>query len=303
MNKVKRTVAIIGAVMIAIYLVFVVTGKASAATPQTNIAIIDTGFDPSVSQFKGKIVDEVCFTLITCPNNKSFQESANAAELTATQMLVKDASHGTQMLSASIATNSNANYVYIRAYDIFNGVLIPPSDSQFATILNWIDKNYSRLNIGAVSFSAARNITTACPDNPSVNATVNDLISNGIPVIAAAGNNYDYSHVSYPACLSPIIAVGSIDNYGHALYSNAGKDLDFDAMGTMTVFNGGTSTIQSVGTSLATQVFTADWVAIKQAKPSLSYSQEYALIQKTQSLSSNTYVKNVPTINVLAALK
>lgn len=304
MNKAKRITSIIAAIAVVSYLVILGVGKAHAAAPQTNIAIIDTGFDSSVFQFSGKVVDEVCFTLLTCPNNKSFQEGPGAAELTKAQLSVSGATHGTQMLSASIMTNPNANYVYIRAYDVYNGVLLSPSDASFATILTWIDQNHTRLNIGAVAFSAARNITTACPDNASVDAIVNDLINNGIPVIAAAGNNYDYVHVSYPACLSPIISVGALDAYnGHALYSNAGVNLKFDALGVMTVSNGGTSTIQSTGTSLATQVFAADWISIKQAKPTLTYAQEYALIQKTQTLTSGYYVKNVPTINVIAALK
>jgi hypothetical protein len=292
--------------IIAVALLSIIPIQAHADITNTNIAIIDTGFDPSVTQFNGKIVDEVCFT-ISCPNKQVFQEGTGAASLTSSQLLVKDALHGTQMLSASITTNPNTNYVYIRAYGIVGTVLASPSDSDFINILNWIYANKDRLHIGAVSFSAARNITTACPSTTSgalaMISTVNQLNASGIPVISAAGNNYDYAHVAFPACLSPVIAVGSIDAYGHALYSNAGTDLDFDAMGTMTVSNGGTAKIQSVGTSLAVQVFAASWVAIKQAKPSLTYSQEYALIQSTETFSNNIHVKGVPTLNLAGALK
>jgi Subtilase family len=277
--------------------------SANADVPNTNIAIIDTGYDASVAQFSGKIVYEVCFTNNYCPNGKSFQEGTGSAVLTPAQLTARDATHGTQMLSASIATNPNTKFVYIRAYGINNGVLNSPVDADFITMLNWINNNKTKLNIGAVVWSGARHITTACPVNDPITAAVINLNNNGIPVISAAGNDYDYVHVSFPACLQPIIAVGSIDAYGHALYSNAGKDLDFDAMGTMTVSNGGTAKIQSVGTSLAAQVFAASWIAIKQAKPTLTYQQEYALIQSTQILSKNIRVKDVPTLNLAGALK
>ena len=288
------------AVMIATSLIPV---SAHADATNTNIVIIDTGYDPSVTQFAGKIVYEACFTNNYCANGKAFQEGAGSAVLTPAQLTAKDATHGTQMLSASIMTNPNTKFIYIRAYGISNGYLNSPVDSDFLNILSWINANKVKFNVGAVVWSAARQVTTSCPANNAINAVVNILKSSGIPVISAAGNNYDYVHVSFPACLQPIIAVGSIDAYGHALYSNAGTDLDFDAMGTMTVSNGGTARIQSVGTSLAAQVFAASWIAIKQAKPTLTYDQEYALIQSTQTLSKNTYVKNVPTINLAGALK
>ncbi len=294
-NKMKKIT------VIALALLSIIPIQAHAATNQ-NIVIIDTGYDASVTQFAGKIVYEACFTS-SCPNGKTFQEGIGSAALTATQLTAKDAIHGTQMISASILTNPGASYVFIRAYGISGTNLISPTDSGFLSILTWIDQNKTKLNVGAIVFSAARNITTACPTNVGILNFVNSFKTIGVPVISAAGNAYDYTHVAFPACLNPVIAIGSIDKYGHALYSNAGVDLDFDAMGTMTVSNGGSTTLQAVGTSLAAQVFAASWMAIKQAKPNLTYDQEYALIKSTQTLSSNTYVKNIPTINLAGALK
>jgi len=290
-------------IAIAVAVASLIPVSAKADNPNTNIVIIDTGYDSSVSQFAGKIAYEVCFTNKLCPNGQSFQEGAGSAVLTSAQLTAKDATHGTQMLSASIQTNPNTKFIYIRAYGISNGYLNSPIDSDFVNMLNWINTNKVKFNVGAVVWSAARQVTTSCPSNDSITSLVNTLKLSGVPVISAAGNNYDYVHVSFPACLTPIIAIGSIDAYGHALYSNAGKDLDFDAMGTMTVSNGGVTKIQSVGTSLAAQVFAASWIAIKQAKPTLTYDQEYALIQSTQTLSKNAKVQNVPTINLAGALK
>lgn len=288
-------------VAIAVALLSIIPIQANADTAQ-NIVIIDTGYDSSVSQFAGKVVYEACFTS-SCPNGKTFQEGAGSAILTPTQLKATSAIHGTKMLSASILTNPSATYVFIRAYGVSGTTLISPTDAGFLTILNWINQNKLKLNVGAVVFSGARNITTACPTDNGILNIVNTFKLSGIPFISSAGNAYDYTHVAFPACLAPVIAVGSIDKYGHALYSNAGVDLDFDAMGTMVVSNGGTDTIQEVGTSVAAQVFAASWMAIKKAKPSLTYDQEYSLIKATQTLSSNTSVKNVPTINLAGALK
>ena len=91
-----------------------------------------------------------------------------------------------------------------------------------------------------------------------------------------------------------MISVGASVNGIHQLYSNAGPGLTIDALGQIGSSN---------GTSTATQVLGAAWVAIHQAKPSLSYSQIYSLIQQTSSVSSNQYVKSVPTLNIAAALK
>jgi hypothetical protein len=284
----------------------VVTPTPSPATNSgsKNLVIIDSGYDPSVPDFAGKIVYEACFTNNFCPNGKAFQEGPGSAVLTPAQLKGVDTIHGTQMLSGSIMTNPNLKYVYIRAYGIYtNGSMNSPVDSDFLNMLNWIDANRVKLNVGGVVWSAARPISSSCPQNDAITAEVLRLKSFGIPVISAAGNNYDYVHVSYPACLAPIIAIGSIDAFGHALYSNAGKDLDFDALGTMTVSFGGTAKKQSVGTSLAAQVFAASWMAIAQAKPNLTYDQEYALIQATETLSKNIKVKDIPTLNLAGALK
>jgi len=221
-------------------------------------------------------------------------DGPGSAQLNVKQLGTGTAMHGTEMMLNSIATNSNTKFVFIRAFSI-NKAVIAPLDTDIVNILNWIYANKDTYNIGAVTMSYGRPVTsTTCPNSTTLTNAVNQLKSANIPVIAAAGNNYDYSHIDFPSCNTGVISVGSSVNGIHQLYSNYSSSISFDALGQIGSTN---------GTSTATQVFGAGWVAIHQAKPSLSYSQIYSLIQQTASISTNQYIKSVPTLNIAAALK
>jgi hypothetical protein len=294
----KKTITAIGVILVVIYLILVGFNAipAHAASTGSNIAIIDTGYDPSVASFKDKVIYEKCINWLeaTCPNGKLSMDGAGSAQLTSKQLGTGTAMHGTEMMLNSIATNSNTKFVFIRAFSI-NKAVIAPLDTDIVNILNWIYANKDTYNIGAVTMSYGRPVTsTTCPNSTTLTNAVNQLKSVNIPVIAAAGNNYDYSHIDFPSCNTGVISVGSSVNGIHQLYSNYSSFISFDALGQIGSTN---------GTSTATQVFGAGWVAIHQAKPSLSYSQIYSLIQQTASISTNQYVKSVPTLNIAAALK
>ena len=295
MNKAKKIISFIGAFVIIVYLVLLGTNIVHAENTHSNIAIIDTGYDANVASFKGKIIYEKCVNWIqpTCPNGKLAMEGNGAAALTPAQLGTGTAMHGTEMLLDSIQSNPNTHFIFIRAFSVSN-IVMAPLDTDIVNILNWIYANKDVYNIGAVTMSFGRHVTTSCVNSLTLTNAVNQLKSVDIPVIAAAGNNYDYSHVDFPACNTGVISVGASVNGIHQLYSNAGPGLTIDALGQIGSSN---------GTSTATQVLGAAWVAIHQAKPSLSYSQIYSLIQQTSSVSSNQYVKSVPTLNIAAALK
>ena len=74
MRESKKTISIIAVVAIITYLVtmMISNAKAYAASTGSNIAIIDTGYDPLVSSFKDKVIYEKCVNWLeaTCPNGK-----------------------------------------------------------------------------------------------------------------------------------------------------------------------------------------------------------------------------------------
>jgi hypothetical protein len=92
-------------------------------------------------------------------------------------------------------------------------------------------------------------------------------------------------------------------NNVHAYWSNSSPNLGWDALGTLTVNSVGNKPFTSIGTSIATQISAASWLAIRQAKPTLNYQQIYSLIKNTASMSNAVYAKNIPTLDLATALK
>ena len=88
-----------------------------------------------------------------------------------------------------------------------------------------------------------------------------------------------------------------------AYWSNYSPNIGWDALGALTVNSVGNKPVTSIGTSIATTISAASWVAIRQAKPSLNYQSIYSLIRSTSTPVSGVSVKNVPALNLLAALK
>jgi hypothetical protein len=294
----KKLLITFGSIQMMIYLILMGAQAipAHAASTGSNIVIIDTGYDPAVASFKDKVIYERCVNWLeaTCPNGKLSMDGPGSAQLNVKQLGTGTAMHGTEMMLNSIATNPNTKFIFIRAFSI-NKAVIAPLDTDIVNILNWIYANKDTYNIGAVTMSYGRATNSStCPNLTSLTNAVNQLKSVNIPVIAAAGNNYDYSHIDFPSCNTGVISVGASVNGIHQLYSNYSPSISFDALGQIGSTN---------GTSTATQVFGAGWVAIHQSKPSLSYSQIYSLIQQTASISTNQYIKSVPTLNLTLALK
>lgn len=304
--KAKKIVSIIGLIVIFSYFAILLVSKAHASNPPT-VAIIDTGYDASVTQFANKIVYEQCYSsfFASCPNGKSNMSGPGSAALSPAQLAINGTGHGSEMLSGEIITNPNIKFVYIRAFSVETkpALMVAPYDSDIPLILNWIAANASVYNIQAVSMSFARAVTSSCPINSAIAIATSNLKSLNIPVFAGAGNEGNLTHIDFPACNPGIISVGGQINNIPAYWSNSGAGLGWAALGSLNVTSVGNSSVVSTGTSIATTISAASWVAIRQAKPTLNYQQVYSLIQNTATMSSAAYIKNVPTLNLAAALK
>jgi hypothetical protein len=279
----------------------------SPNTPTPTVVIVDTGYDPSITQFTNKIIYEQCFTSFyaSCPNGKNTMSGPGAAALSPAQLAVNQTGHGSEMLSGEILTNPNIKFIYIRAFSIETkpAVMLSPYDSDLSIILDWVAANAATYNIQAVSMSFARPMPNGCQINPQLALATTKLISLNIPVFAGAGNAGNENSIDFPACNTGIIAVGGEINNLPAYWSNHGPNLSWDALGTLTVTSVGNKSVTSIGTSIATTISAASWVAIRQSKPNLNYQQIYSLIRNTATISSSTYVENVPIMNLVGALK
>jgi hypothetical protein len=291
MNKKIFTVLI--AALIAVPTSSFANVKNSTLTNSTSnvptLAILDTAIDNSIPNIKSKLIYEVCvLEWTTCPNGSFFMEGTNSATLPLNAITKSGFDHGTRMASAAIQANPNMNIVFVRI--IGQNINYDRQIVTEATIsmgLDWVIQNKDKFNIQAVSMSQGHHnllpTVDYCPKSPTVEDKINILLDLQVPVFFASGNHYDYKKIDWPACIPNSIAVGAATKNGIELYSNHDPNLiDFTAQSRVKVFAAGGNVVNATGTSISTQIAAATWLAVKSAKPTLSYTQLYDLI-KTKS--------------------
>ena len=263
------------------------TATANQATP--TIAILDTALDTSLPAFNGKIVQEVCILQYgLCPNGTNFMEGSGAAAMPIATITKNGFDHGTQMASVFTKTNPNANIVFIRIIGDKNGVRQPAGEATVYNALKWVKANASKYNIQAVSMSQGHhNIGAAgtdyCPKTPITEQAIKDLMLMQIPVFLPSGNGRDYKRIDWPACLDVSVSVGHTDRQNEISSSsnNDSSKLDFFALGFFTTAGPGNVLKNIAGSSSATQVVAANWIAYKSSKPSSTYEQILSAFKAT----------------------
>lgn len=283
----KKLIAALIAITVSVPTTASAALKSSTLETPT-LVVMDTALDTTLSQFKGKIAQEVCILeWKTCPNGDYFMEGTGAATISPYAMTKNGFDHGTQMVSAALSTNPNMKIVFIRiAGQNINYDRQISTELTIVNSLKWVYLNKDKYNIQAVTMSQGNhNLMSGsqyCPSTPDTQNMVKSLISVGIPTFMASGNNRDYTRIDWPSCLPEVISVGAGTKNGIELYSNHDPVLlDYIGESRMQVLTPGEILKNATGTSIATQVVGASWIAIKQAKPTLSYDQLIALIDKT----------------------
>lgn len=307
MNK-KILTAIIAIITLVPSTAYANLKNTTTQTPA--IAILDTAIDTSLPIFKDKIAQEVCILeWNSCPNGKNFMEGKGAAVLPSNIISRNGFDHGTQMASIAITRNPNMKIVFIRIIgNTFSGDRQVSYEMTVINALDWVVKNASKYNIQAVSMSQGHsNYALAadyCPNTPFTKQKITDLAGMGIPTVLPAGNNRNYTKINWPACINESVSVGGVDRIGEiALYSNYDPArLDFYDVGNTTAFLPGNKITNVAGTSAAVQNFAASWVAIRTAKPSLTYQQVYDLIAKTSTPTKNARIPLGKLINQIGAI-
>lgn len=252
------------------------------------LAILDTAVDNSIPEIKAKLIYEACvLEWNTCPNGTNFMEGTNSATLPLNAITKNNFNHGTQMVSAAIQSNPNMNIVFVRI--IGQNINYDRQLTTEATIwmgLDWVIQNKDKFNIQAVSISQGSHEfpdgPNYCPKSALVESKISTLVSYDIPVFLPSGNSYDYKKIDWPACIPSAISVGGATKNGIETYSNYDPQLlDFNANSRLKVVLPGGSYNNASGTSISTQVAAASWLAIKYAKPNLTYNQIYDLLKRT----------------------
>lgn len=252
------------------------------------LAILDTALDTSIPSIKSKLIQEVCILeWTTCPNGQAFMEGSGASYLPLEAITKNGFDHGTQMASAAISANPNMNIVFVRI--IGQNINYDRQISNEQTVynaLNWVYSNKDKYNIQAVSMSQGHHNLSKfghyCPNTPATKQSIVNLLSAGIPTFVPTGNTRDYSMIDWPSCIQESFAIGAGSKNGIELYSNNDPALtDFHANGNVKVTAPGNIIKNAAGTSISAQVAAAQWIALKQAKPTYTVDQLRELIIKT----------------------
>ena len=276
----------------------------NTSLPAPTIAILDSAIDMSQQKIKDRVVYEVCLIEIIegstsrCPNGQTSMEGPGAATLPVSKLLLGGFDHGTLMADQAIQTNPNVNIVFIRIVgQRENGAREYTNEATVYNALQWIVNNQSKFNIqsvamaqGAHSLGAAG--TDYCPKTPTTVDKVKSLNALNVGVFFPAGNNSDYSRVSWPSCIPETISMGATLPTGSiAFYSNYdAKLIDFYARGTTVLYGLNAKKTNFAGTSASVLVGATSWATIKSAKPSLTYTELYNLISKTSTVTKSSKV-------------
>ena len=161
--------------------------------------------------------------------------------------------------------------------------------------LDWVVANRVKYNIVAVSVSQGK-IFAGCGVPAGTSSVVEALKANGVPVIAAAGNNSDAQNMMSIACLPSVISVGATDNPDPGIsgiafcrscvptiarYSNGNPT--FYLNGRWYVTQGDGSTKFTVGTSNATAALAGWWTLNAKG----SYAETLAFLNTSASSISS----------------
>lgn len=199
-----------------------------------SVAVLDTGVDGGHDFLDEKVVYEACFADDTiagneptgdCPNGQNFQQAAGSAA----PCLLGGCGHGTHV--AGIAASDGdlaadggsypgvargANIVAVQVFHDDNGRPL----AYYSDIVEGLDAVYTihdTYSVAAVNLSLGGDLFGEFCDqevNPAVFQSVQLLRDAGIPTVVASGNDTASDALSFPACLSNVISVGSVNDAG-----------------------------------------------------------------------------------------
>ena len=262
------------------------------------VAILDSGVDGTHPFLTGKVVSEACYSFVgSCPNGQTSQTGAGAG---APCTFASACRHGTHVAGIAAGADDGtigfdgvapgADVIAIQIFSRFTG-LACTNAGEDPCALAWISDQVAGLervyalrnthNIASVNMSlGGLKSTTYCDSNP-VKPVIDNLRSAGIATVIAAGNDGYTDGISFPACISSAVSVGSTTKADAiASYSNSASFLSMLAPGSSieSSLPGGLYAHWS-GTSMATPHVAGAFAVAKQMAPANTVSQTLALFQ------------------------
>ncbi|HVZ11606.1 MAG TPA: S8 family serine peptidase [Patescibacteria group bacterium] len=255
------------------------------------VAIIDTGIDYNHPDFSGRSILKGP-NFIACPPSE--RSAAGFCQKTPEADVLDDQGHGTHVAGTigAIANNGigiaginwNITLMAIKSMD-------QKGDGNMNDIISGM--NYAvqnKANVINLSLTSGPGSNLPCRVVPELQATIDNAISHGVVVVAAAGNESEDALMESPPSCTGLIVVGATDqNDDRASFSNYGSRIDISAPGVaiLSTFTNPPYQLDQ-GTSMAAPHVAAVAALLLAANPSLSATEvKNCLINNADSIRTD----------------
>ena len=288
------------------------------------IAVLDTGVDAAHPFLAGKVVSEACYSgsadgTPLCPGGAG--ESVLPGSGAPCPPEFSECYHGTAVAGVAAGYGAefsgvarDARIIAIQVFSQCGEDCIDSANSDWLAGVERVLELGSSFEVAAVNMSFSSPVFE--PDNcdadfPAVKAAMDNLLAAGIAPVAASGNERSSTKISFPACISGVISVGSVDGFGDettpdqvSRFSNSSAALDLLAPGRWirtSVPGDGFDSFS--GTSMAAPHVSGAWALLRSKAPTATLSELLSVLAQTGvpvADSRNDLIR--PRIQVDAAL-
>ena len=281
------------------------------------VAVLDTGVETSHPFLAGKVVSEACYSTTNssasslCPGGSNSTAIGSGVNCSG----IPSCYHGTHVAGIAAGRGSafsgiarDASIIAIQVFSNIGGSLASYSSDQMLG-LERVYALRTTWQIASVNMSLGGSFATANCDSDPRKTIIDNLRAAGIATVISSGNDGYTNALSFPACISTAISVGSTTK-ADALsgFSNVASFLSLLAPGSSinSSLPGGTFGVRS-GTSMAAPHVAGAWAVMKSATPSASVTDVFnrlaaggTPITDTRTGAPGTITK--PRISVATAL-
>ena len=291
-----------------------------AGTGETVVVIDPTGIDVTHLELSDHVVEEVCITVANlCPDGSNLQVGKGAAAPifdSDGNFKFLSGSHGTEVASVAVGKTvgiaPGASIIAIRA----------PTDVYIA--FKWIADHAQQYKIASVVYSAGSVrsankrrqdpcdlvYSQATAAGPLYFSTLfAQLRTMGIAIVIASGNDSELVDIGWPACITGVVSVGARwkDTMRLDGLSNSSPGLSLLAPDGVRVASVGPSGVHgyednAAGTSMSAPYVAGAVAILKASYPALTVDQEIAVLRTTGMPIDDEIVKQIPAVNLSAAL-